>query len=121
MGLSSSNVCLRSNKSNEKTTLLFIKMSKIIPKLHFSALLWVLWAQNLFFMGPLNLKMGLSSNVCIKSNEKTTLLFIKCQKISQNLIFKHLYWFCGPKIQDLIFGQLFPVNSCIPSLKASTC
>jgi hypothetical protein len=44
---------------------LFIKISKSIPKPHFKALLW---AQNHICMGPLNLKMGLSNNVCLISN-----------------------------------------------------
>ena len=73
------------------------KMPKIVPKPHYWVLLCVLWAQNPIFMSPINMKLCLSSKICIisnRSNVKMALLYNKCP---QNPFVGAFIGFMGPK------------------------
>ena len=70
------------------------KNSTLIHKNVQKYLLLVLWAQTPICMGPINLKMGLSSNVCLRSNRFNGKKMTKYPKI---LFLSTFMGFMGPK------------------------
>ena len=95
----SSNVCPKSNRSNEQTTLLFIKCPKF-PKTSFLSTYMGFMGPKPCFYGSLKPQMGFSSNVCLKSNrskKKNLLLFMKCSKYPQTSFLSTYMGFMGPK------------------------
>ena len=71
-----------------------MKNSTLIHKNVQKYLLLVLWAQTPICMGPINLKMGLSSNVCLRSNRFNGKKMTKYPKI---LFLSTFMGFMAPK------------------------
>ena len=101
-------MCLSSNVC----TLIYKNVQKI-QKPYFKAFLWVLCAQNLIFMGSINLKIGISCKLCLtsnKSNEKEH-LYLDISKSIPKSILSTFIVFMGP--QPNCYGSLKPQNGFI--------